>query len=583
LKTLAWLGEAPPNLFFTGKGGVGKTSVACATAIELARLGKRVLLVSTDPASNLDEVLETKLGATPAPISGSPNLFALNIDPEASAHAYRERMVGPYRGILPEAAVRSIEEQLSGACTVEIAAFDEFSKLLAHADSSNSQYDFDHIVFDTAPTGHTLRLLELPAAWTGFLEENVGGTSCLGPLAGLKAQEALYRASRDALVDPKRTLLVLVARAERSALKEAERTRHELATLGVTSQALVINGIFKATDREDVIAMQMERRGEAALAAMPEGLSALPRIDLPLLPFGLVGLAALRSLFGVPQEAPASIASYVDTNEIISTLPLLDTLIPDLEASGHGVIMTMGKGGVGKTTVAVRIAIELAKRGHPVHLTTTDPAAHVADALMVGMHGAPVEGIRVSRIDPVVETRLYGEEVMRTAGANLDAAGRALLEEDLRSPCTEEVAVFRAFARVVDEGEKGFVVIDTAPTGHTLLLLDAAESYHREVLRTAGEAPPEVRRLLPRLRDAAYTKILLITLPEATPVHEAAQLQKDLERAETYPFAWVINQSLLPLQVSDPTLVRRRANEVRFHDEVRVLSKRVAVVPWFDS
>ena len=288
MNTLAWLGEAPRNLFFTGKGGVGKTSVACATALELARLGKRVLLVSTDPASNLDEVLETTLGAAPVPIAGSPNLFALNIDPEASAHAYRERMVGPYRGVLPEAAVRSIEEQLSGACTVEIAAFDEFSKLLAHADSDNSKYDFDHILFDTAPTGHTLRLLELPAAWTGFLEENVGGTSCLGPLAGLKAQEALYRASRDALVDPKRTLLVLVARAERSALKEAERTRHELAALGVTSQALVINGIFKAIDADDVIAVQMERRGEAALAAMPEGLSVLPRIDLPLLPFGLV-------------------------------------------------------------------------------------------------------------------------------------------------------------------------------------------------------------------------------------------------------------------------------------------------------
>jgi arsenite-transporting ATPase len=215
--------EAPPrNLFFTGKGGVGKTSVACATAIALADRGRRVLLVSTDPASNLDEVLETPLASEPRAVSGVERLFAQNIDPEAAAHAYRERTVGPYRGVLPAAAVRSIEEQLSGACTVEIAAFDEFSKLLAAPRESDT---FDHVVFDTAPTGHTLRLLELPAAWSGFLESNVGGTSCLGPLAGLSAQQALYERARQALTDAATTALVLVARADRASLREAERTR----------------------------------------------------------------------------------------------------------------------------------------------------------------------------------------------------------------------------------------------------------------------------------------------------------------------------------------------------------------------
>jgi arsenite-transporting ATPase len=257
------------------------------------------------------------------------------------------------------------------------------------------------------------------------------------------------------------------------------------------------------------------------------------------------------------------------------SIPPLGELLPALEEAGRGVIMTMGKGGVGKTTIAMNIAVELARRGHNVHLTTTDPAAHIAEAL-----GAAVERVRVSRIDPVAETRAYAAEVMRSAGANLDAAGRALLEEDLRSPCTEEIAVFRAFARIVDEGEHGFVVIDTAPTGHTLLLLDAAESYHREVLRTSGRAPEEVRRLLPRLRDPVFTKILIVTLPEATPVHEAAALQRDLLRAEIRPFAWVVNQSLVPLLVTDPSLVRRRANERPFHDEVRKLARRVALVPW---
>jgi len=566
-----FLERAPRHLFFTGKGGVGKTSVACATAIALAGRGHRVLLVSTDPASNLDEVLETTLCGEPTPIVAVPRLAALNIDPEAAALAYRERVVGPYRGVLPPAAVQSIEEQLSGACTVEIAAFDEFSKLLGDPASTA---DFDHVVFDTAPTGHTLRLLELPAAWTGFLETNVGGTSCLGPLAGLKAQQAIYDASRAALIDCTRTALVLVARTEHAALKEAERTHHELAELGVQRQELVVNGVFEATDIDDPVAAAMEERGRAALAAIPEGLRELPRTDLPLLPFGLVGIEALSALFSPSNLAaptPAAIAAPLDIRSV-------DALVSEFEADGRGVVMTMGKGGVGKTTVAVNIALELAHRGHAVHLTTTDPAAHVADAL-----GAPVGGIRVSCIDPDAETHAYADEVMRTAGAGLDEAGRALLAEDLRSPCTEEIAVFRAFARIVDQGTSGFVVIDTAPTGHTLLLLDAAESYHREVLRTAGAAPEEVRRLLPRLRDPKYTRILLVTLPEATPVHEAAALQKDLERAGIRPFAWVINQSLVPLAVTDPLLRRRRADETRFHEEVARLSPRVAVMAWAEG
>ena len=566
------LHRAPRHLFFTGKGGVGKTSVACATAITLADQGHRVLLVSTDPASNLDEVLETSLGSTPTAIRTVPRLAALNIDPEAAAHAYRERMVAPYRGVLPDAAIRSIEEQLSGACTVEIAAFDEFSKLLG---TEAATQDFDHVIFDTAPTGHTLRLLELPAAWTGFLESNVGGTSCLGPLAGLTQQQALYAASRHALVDPARTVLVLVSRPERSALREAERTRTELAGLGVVRMELVVNGIFWAKDASDAVAVAMQRRGETALRELPEGLRSLPRTDLPLLSFGLVGIPALRMLLSATQDATehVPVASGVSVSA-----PSLAALLPALEASGHGVIMTMGKGGVGKTSVAVSIAVELVRRGHRVHLTTTDPAAHVVEAL-----GESVSGLTVNRIDPHAETRLYAAEVMRTAGAGLDAAGRALLAEDLRSPCTEEIAVFRAFARTVDQGEQGFVVIDTAPTGHTLLLLDAAETYHREVLRTAGQAPDEVCRLLPRLRDSAYTKILLVTLPEATPVHEAAQLQRDLLRADIHPFAWIINQSLTPLAVTDPLLLQRRAREGRFHDEVAKLAQRFALIPWTDT
>ncbi len=559
-------------LFFTGKGGVGKTSSACATAIGLADAGKRVLLVSTDPASNLDEVLGVKLSATPTEVPSVPGLSALNIDPEQAAHDYRERVVGPYRGVLPAVAVASMEEQLSGACTVEIAAFDEFSKLLG---SKTATADFDHVIFDTAPTGHTLRLLELPAAWSNFIDTNVGGTSCLGPLSGLDAQRELYAASNAALRDPAQTTLVLVARPEVSSLTEAERTRAELAQIGVGNVKLILNGVFQARDPSDSTAMAMEARGRASLDALPTGLRRLARVDVPLLPFGLVGIGTLRKMGAVgdssSEPAPA-LATSVFRGES------LDALVDQLAKRGKGVVMAMGKGGVGKTTVAARIASELARRGFRVTLTTTDPAAHVEQAARE--LSAAASQLRITRIDPELETRRYTEEVMSTAGRGLDAQGRALLQEDLRSPCTEEIAVFRAFAETVAQGEDRFVVIDTAPTGHTLLLLDAAESYHREILRKASGSPEAVQRLLPRLRDPEFTHVLLVTLPEATPIHEAMQLERDLARADIKPFAWIVNQSLTPLAVTDPVLRSRRAHEATHLDELVGHSTHLVLEPW---
>lgn len=557
-------------LFFTGKGGVGKTSSACATAIELADAGRRVLLVSTDPASNLDEVLGVSLSSTPTPVHGVAGLSALNIDPVQAAQAYRERVVGPYRGVLPAAAVASIEEQLSGACTVEIAAFDEFSKLLGDPGTTR---DFDHVIFDTAPTGHTLRLLQLPAAWSSFIETNVGGTSCLGPLSGLQAQQALYAASHAALRDGDTTTLVLVARPEEPSLREAERTRAELATLGMQHVQLILNGLFVATNRSDAIAVAMDARARRAIDAMPEGLRTLPRTEIPLLPFGLVGIDALRRMRSGGLQVHELSADA--TNATNTTHDTLDALVADIARLGSGVVMTMGKGGVGKTTVAVRVATQLARGGARVLLTTTDPAAHV-DAAATERPAT----LDVTRIDPEVETRRYTDEVLATAGAGLDAQGRALLEEDLRSPCTEEIAVFRAFAETVAHGEDQFVVIDTAPTGHTLLLLDAAETYHREVLRKSSGTPEAVQRLLPRLRDPKFTHVLLVTLPEATPIHEAMQLERDLARADIHPYAWVVNQCLTPLLVTDPVLRARRRQESAHLAEVARHAGRLVIEPW---
>lgn len=559
-------------LFFTGKGGVGKTSAACATAIGLADTGRRVLLVSTDPASNLDEVLGVNLSATPTSVPSVPGLSALNIDPVQAAHDYRERMVGPYRGVLPAVAVASMEEQLSGACTVEIAAFDEFSKLLGDKAVTS---DFDHVIFDTAPTGHTLRLLELPAAWSTFIDASVAGTSCLGPLAGLQTQKALYAASNAALRDATRTTLVLVARPERSSLVEAERTRAELAQLGMANVRLILNGVFQAIDRSDATAVAMEARGRASLAELSPGLRGLARIDVPLLSFGLVGVEALRKM-GTASPGEGQPLAALGTSPFHGET--LAALVDQMAKQGKGVVMTMGKGGVGKTTVAARVAIQLARCGFKVTLTTTDPAAHVQEAVRELTQGAP--GLRVTRIDPALEVRRYTAEVLSTAGDGLGAQGKALLEEDLRSPCTEEIAVFRAFAETVAQGEDRFVIIDTAPTGHTLLLLDAAEAYHREVIRKPSGSPDAVQRLLPRLRDPAFTHVLLVTLPEATPIHEAMQLERDLARADIKPFAWIVNQSLTPLHVTDPVLRVRRANEAAHLQELVGHAARTVLEPW---
>lgn len=557
-------------LFFTGKGGVGKTSLSCASGLALAEAGKKVLIVSTDPASNLDEVLGVGLSQTPTAIPGAAGLFALNIDPEASAQAYRERMVAPYRGILPVAAIQSMEEQFSGACTVEIAAFDEFSKLLGDPAATAG---FDHVIFDTAPTGHTLRLLTLPTAWNEFIDSSTGGASCLGPLAGLEKQKALYAATVARLANPAETTVILVSRPETASLREAERTRGELSELGVVNLHLAINGLFKTTGSSDDIANAMARRARTALDAMPEGLASLPATTIPFLPRGTVGLDALRLMAHPEAALTGALPGQPETTDLP---PGLASLIDDIAQAGHGVIMTMGKGGVGKTTVAAAIALALAQRGGKVVLSTTDPAAHVA-ATIDGV----VPGLTVTRIDPEREVTEYTQDVLEKAGKSLDAGGRAMLEEDLRSPCTEEIAVFRAFARTVDAGKDGFVVLDTAPTGHTILLLDAAEAYHREVMRTQGDMPEAVRQLLPRLRDKSYTHVVIVTLPEATPVHEAERLQADLARAGIATYAWVINQSLLASGTTDPLLCQRGAYEIPFIRHVAdTLGQRTALIPW---
>lgn len=556
-----------PFLFFTGKGGVGKTSVASSLSIALAAEGKKVLLISTDPASNLQDIFGQTLKNEPTKIDGMNNLFALNLDPEQAAASYKEQMVGPYRGKLPKVVIQNMEEQLSGACTVEIAAFNEFAMLLTN-EAYTKQYDT--IVFDTAPTGHTLRLLQLPSAWSTFLDENTTGTSCLGPLKGLEPQREIYKEAVAQLTNPSQTTLMLVTRPETNPLKEAARASEELFEIGIQNQKLIINGYLRSNS-DDPIEQVFHERQNQALDTMPDNLKVFEHYYLPFVPYSLSSIKHMEAWMTDAQ---------LESNSISATLlntPELEEMVSDYVKRKPKIIFTMGKGGVGKTTVASYIALRLAEEGMRVHLTTTDPAAH----LNWTFGQEKQDGVTVSRIDPKVEIANYEAEVLSKASETMNEEGLAFVKEDLASPCTEEIAVFRAFANLVETYQDEVIIIDTAPTGHTLLLLDATQSYHKEISRSEGEVPVAVANLLPRLRDKEYTSVAIVTLPEATPVYEAARLQEDLERAGLHVDWWIVNQSFAKLQLTSPLLLQKQQAEIKWLEEVSHISKgRFVMIPW---
>lgn len=551
-------------LFFTGKGGVGKTSTACATAVSLADQGRRVMLISTDPASNLQDVFNTELNNKGVLIKEVPNLVVANFDPEEAASEYRESVIGPYRGKLPEVVLKNMEEQLSGSCTVEIAAFNEFSSFITDVNAAN---EYDHIIFDTAPTGHTLRMLQLPSAWNNFISESTHGASCLGQLSGLEDKKEVYKKAVENLADSEKTTLILVSRPEVSPLKEAERASKELQDIGVDNQLLITNGVLE--EHDDYLSNAIFEKQQKALINIPEALRELEIYQIPLRPYNVTGIENVRSFLNDNN------VNFSFENINVEEIPKLKNVIEDLFESNRKVIFTMGKGGVGKTTIASAIAVGLAKKGKKVHLTTTDPAANLKYVV------DEFNGITISSIDEEEELEKYKEEVLSKARETMSADDLAYVEEDLRSPCTQEIAVFRAFAEIVERSENEVVVIDTAPTGHTLLLLDATQSYHKEIERSQGDIPESVRKLLPRLRNENETEVIIVTLAETTPVHEALRLQKDLERAEINSKWWVINSSFYAANTTNTILKAKASNEIQWINKVNEISKgNFAIIEW---
>ena len=562
--------ELTKYIFFTGKGGVGKTSIACATAVNLADSSKQVLLISTDPASNLQDVFNMDLDNKGTQIKEVPNLTVVNLDPEQAAAEYRESVIAPYRGKLPESVIINMEEQLSGSCTIEIAAFNEFSDFIT--DESKRQ-GYDYIIFDTAPTGHTLRMLQLPSAWDTFIAENTTGASCLGQLSGLEDRKEVYKNAVKTLTDKSQTTLFLVSRPEDSPLKEVERSSNELSELGIATQHLIINGVLENYDKDDRISKQIYERQQNALANRSSALLDLTTYIVPLRSYNMTGIDNIRNML----NADVSIANDLpETGK--GNFNTIDTVIEDLHKTGKRVIFTMGKGGVGKTTIAGNIARGLAKKGVKVHLTTTDPANHLSYI------ETKIEGITVSHIDEKAVLAAYQKNVLDKARETMGDADLSYIEEDLRSPCTQEIAVFNSFAEIVAKADNEVVVIDTAPTGHTLLLLDSTQSYHKEVERTQGNITPAVQNLLPRLRNEKETEVVIVTLPETTPVFEAERLQQDLQRAGIKNKWWVVNSSLLLTSTNSPFLKAKALSEIQWIDKVKEISKgNFAVIEWKEN
>lgn len=550
-------------LFFTGKGGVGKTSTACATAVTLADSGKKIMLVSTDPASNLQDVFDTPLNNKGVAIKDVPNLVVANFNPEEAAAEYKESVIGPYRGKLPDVVLANMEEQLSGSCTVEIAAFNEFTNFITDKEVSEK---YDHIIFDTAPTGHTLRMLQLPSAWTNFISDSTHGASCLGQLSGLESKKEVYKQAVQTLASGDKTTLILVSRPEYAPLKEAERASKELQDIGVNNQILVVNGILE--EHDDYLSNAIYDKQQKALMNIPEALKGIETFRIPLRPYNVTGLENVRVFL------KESAIQYTSEKLQVNEMQKLNNVIEDLYKTNKKVIFTMGKGGVGKTTIAAAIALGLAKKGKKVHLTTTDPAAHLNFVLEESGR------ITLSNIDEKEELEKYKEDVLsKTMGLSDDDI--AYIEEDLRSPCTQEIAVFRAFARIVEKSEDEIVVVDTAPTGHTLLLLDSTQSYHKEIERTSGDVPESVKKLLPKLKNEEETEVIILTLPEATPVYEAVRLKEDLERAGINNKWWLINSSFYAANTTNTILKVKASNEIPWINKVNEISQsNFAIIEW---
>lgn len=579
-------------IFFSGKGGVGKTTMASAAAIHYALIGKETLIVTTDPASNLADVFEQEIGHKITPINELSNLFAMEIDPDEATREYKERIIGPFREIMPEDVIASLEEQLGGACTTEIASFDRFIDFMMVD-------DYDVIVFDTAPTGHTIRLLELPVDWSKHIEESAKGSgqTCLGPVQAMQESKDKYDRAIALLRNPDRTTFIFVMRPEELSLYETLRASKELETIGIKSGEVIINGILP----EDVCELAFFRKKyetQQKIIRDTEQKISKPKRYMLLRDSEVKGLAALQDVAEELFNSPLSRGGrgvypslekmgkgrFYDEKIIPLNPPLKKGEINHLllPTNGTKAIFFTGKGGVGKTTISCIIAFCIAQKGFKTLLVTTDPAAHIGKVLDRKVRSEPTEitkNLYAVMIDQEVAFTEYKKKILDDAKGKYSEDMLIAMEEELNSPCMEEMAAFEKFAQFIESKNYAVIIFDTAPTGHTLRLLDLPFDYAKQVelmidTKAGTSAIKDMSKerfkgIIDFLRDKQKTIFTIVLYPESTPIEESYRAMLDLKEAgiETQ---LVIANMVLPEEVcTNDFFKNRRRMQLRYLNDIR--------------
>ena len=510
-------------IFFSGKGGVGKTSMACTTAVHYADDGKKTLIVTTDPAANLSDVFEQNIGHQVTKIEGLDNLYAMEIDPDKASEEYKARSLEPMRDLFDDEMLKIADEQLSGPCTVEMASFDKFIDFM-------EDESYDIIVFDTAPTGHTIRLLELPVDWSKHIEESSKGSgqTCLGPVALIQDSKKKYDDAVLKLRDTKKTDFIFVLQPEQTSIEETIRSSNELNGIGILTTKLIVNGFIPEDEAVNPFFKARYDMQRQYLKKINETFSGVPVKTMELFDAELKGIEMFRK---------SAEKLFEDSSDKKS----VEKLIYPYKGERKNIFFA-GKGGVGKTTMACITAVKASNAGYKTLLLTTDPAAHIGSVLdrpVTDEVTKITENLYAVKIDQKKATEEYKKSILQDAKGSFDENTIRAMQEELNSPCTEEMAAFQKFIEYASGDEFEVIVYDTAPTGHTLRLLELPMDWSKQIQLKAGisaqisEADKEQKqrfdKVIQMLKNDKETTFSFVMYPEKTPIIEAYRASKELE------------------------------------------------------
>jgi arsenite-transporting ATPase len=568
-------------IFFSGKGGVGKTSMACTTGIYYADLGKRTLIVTTDPAANLSDVFEQEIGHKITKINGIENLFAMEIDSDEATKEYKERSLAPMREFFDEEMLRIAEEQLSGPCTEEMASFDKFIDFM-------DEDSFDVIIFDTAPTGHTIRLLELPVDWSRHIEESSKGSgqTCMGPVALIQDNKKKYDKAIGKLRNKEKTDFIFVMQPEQTSLDETIRSSNELKEIGIETGKIIINGLIPKEEAINHFFKSRYNMQQKYLKKAKDVFQNIPIVTMELFDSELKGIDMFR-------KSSAKLYGEKSYSKDIKKL-----IYP--QDGKRKNIFFSGKGGVGKTSMACITAVETARKGYKTLLMTTDPASHIGEVLSVrvGDDISKVDGVEnlyAVKIDQKKATEEYKNSILLDANEKFDENTVKAMEEELNSPCTEEMAAFQKFIEYVNLEDFEVIVFDTAPTGHTLRLLELPMDWSKQIQLKAGQSAEITEedkkqkelfdKVIRMMKDKEMTTFAFVMYPEKTPIVEAYRASKELETVGIETQMIIANLIIPEEQAVTPFFKNRRKMQFKYLEEIKDKFQNVLMlkVPMFEK